>query len=323
MKTKFIRFQPQPLISNRSLYLNLINDRRLVINDINALYQTLEDVIKKNSTVPASQQPIAISRATDQAIQERFAEIKGAAISFKTTQVAEHYTDKEMLSALEGLVKQIEPAGVKLVKPGMIIINDICTLYYDQQGKVSRTEPEIGLNGYLALEIVAGICAQDFGLIIERDHTLIYLYGSARYEKTPKNITNGFDYFLGEDFLEWHRRIPGIGPTLANLFASMYQAFKKDQFDQLIVDLTGRNLYTNSEFKIKRYERDYALPLLVSEQVVGMTVFADSLFKNVDDGNGSFLDGHFLEINSPVEFHNSFRLIIPDNFQPHPEGMRK
>lgn len=323
METKFIPFQPQPMTLSRSLYLNLINEKDFVLNDIRELHQQFGAVLNGKETIPFSQQPKPISRATNQAIQERFAEIKGQTVSFKTTQLAKDYTDNEIVLALEGLAQQIESAGVKFIKPGLIVIDAICTLHYDSQGQIISTEPDLGLNGYHALEMIAGICAQDFGLVIERNNALIYLYGSARYEKTPKNIHNGFDHFLGEDFLEWHRRILGVGPILANLFHSMYQLFKKNQFDQLIVDLTGRNLYTNGQYIIKRYERDYVLPLLTANgKVAGMTVFADSLFKDINDKVCPLFDGKFLQISSPLQFHDCFTIMTSENFQPHPIGMR-
>lgn len=323
MKTSFLEFQPQASRPVRALYLDLIGDKQKIIADINQLSTQLQKVLTGDNVIHHAKKPIPISRATDDAIYERIEELKGHSVKFQTTQLAEYHTGNEVLLSLEGLAIQLENAGVHLIKRGLITIKDLCTVHYDKNGLIHKTEPDLGLAGINALEVIAGICAQDFGLIIERDGILVYLYGSARYEKTPKHVESGFDYFLGEEFLEWHRRIPVWGSTLATLFERMYLAFKQDELDLLIVDLKGRNLYTDGKLLVRRYERDYAVPLpTLSGDTIGMIVFADSLFKNINDEGRPFFGGKHLYIKSPREFNNNFHIIMHAAFQHHPFGMR-
>lgn len=323
MNITFDQFKPQALFPARALYLDLIGDKEQVMMDIQHLSEQLLKLQSGASVIQASKKPIPISRANDQAINERINELKGHPVRFKTTQIATHTTSEEIVRSIEALAIQLENAGVHYLQHGLIEINDLCTLYYDDHGYVIKTLPDLGLNGCNALEVIAGVCAQDFGLVIDRDGVLIYLYGSARYEKTPKHVENGYDYFVGENFLEWHRRIPVWGPSLARLFERMYSAFKQNHFDLLLVDLKGRHLYTDGNLVVRRYERDYALPLLTQDgETVGMTVFADSFFKNINDELRPFFGGKHLVITSPREFYDHFHAITHNAFRHHPFGMR-
>lgn len=323
MKPIFIPFKPQNLLPARSLYLNLISDKKLIMDDIHSLSQVLQMVLTGDHFIEYTKKPIPVSRATDQAIYERIEELKGYSVPFQTTQLAKYYSPDEMIQAVEGLALQLKNAGVHLIKRGLIIIKNICTLRYNNNGCISKSEPDLGIVGINVLELIAGICAQDFGLVMERHGVLIYFYSSARYEKTPKHVENGFDYFVGEPFIEWHRRIPTWGPVLAALFEDMYMALKQKSLDSFIVDLKGRHQYTNGELILKRYERDYVLPLPTLEgQIIGMIVFADSLFMNINDKLNPLASGKYLHIESPREFHQHFRVIIDAGFRHHPFGIR-
>lgn len=323
MNTTFIEFNSQISIPTRSLYVDLMRDKDVIIEDINLLIKKLQMMIANDHVIRPTKKPIPVSRASDKAIQERIDELKRYPVKFQTTQLAISYSETEIIQSIEGLAIRLENAGVHLIQPGVIVINDLCKLEYDQNGCITRSNPDIGLCGINALELIAGVCAQDFGLVIERNTKLIYLYGSARYEKTPKHVESGFDYFVGEDFLEWHRRIPHWGATLAIFFELMYLAFKQNKLDSLIVDLKGRNLYTDGKIVVRRYERDYALTLPTMEgDTIGIIVFADSLFKNNNDEIHPFFGGKHVEIKSPREFSNNFHLVTHAAFQHHPFGIR-
>jgi hypothetical protein len=74
---------------------------------------------------------------------------------------------------------------------------------------------------------------------------------------------------------------------------------------------------------VRRYERDYALPLPTLEgNIVGMIVFADSLFKNINDETRPFFGGKHLVIKSPREFQDNFHIITHAAFCHHPFGIR-
>lgn len=323
MKTTFVPFHPQVSRPVRGLYLDLMADKEIVMKDIDQLSTQLQGVLVEKNAIHFTKMPLPVSRATDEAIQERIDELKCHPVKFQTTQLDKNHTGHEIVRSVEGLAILLENAGVQLVKRGLIIIKDLCSMHYDENGRITKTEPDIGLVNSNALEVVAGICAQDLGLIIERDGVLVYLYGSSRYEKTPKHVETGYDYFIGEDFLEWHRRIPVWGQNLATLFERMYLAFKSDKFDSLVVDLKGRNLYTDGNLVVRRYERDYALPLPTLEgDTTGMIVFADSLFKNINDEVHPFFGGKHLNIKSPREFSDNFHIITHAAFQHHPLGIR-
>jgi hypothetical protein len=319
----FTELQPQPLQVMRSLYVNLINAKDIVMSDMIKLSTQLQNRIDGKENIMQTKQPLCISRATDQAIAERIQELKGEKVPFQTTQLAHDKRGIEVRQALEGLALQLKNAGVNLISPCYIDIRDFCTLHYDEDGIIKTTSCQPDLIGLNALEVVAGIAAQDFGLVIERENKLIYFYGSARYEKTPKHVETGYDYFLGEDFLEWHRRIPVWGETLAELFKRLYLAFQNDRVDSLVIDLKGRHHYTDGLLTVQRYERDYALPLKTIEgKLNGMIVFADSLFKNINDELSPFFGGKHLLITSPRAFHEAFHIIKHDTFYHHPAGIR-
>lgn len=311
------------MVKVKSLYLNLMDDKKVVMNNIHSLTQKLEQLFAGLELIEPEFNPIPIKRATDISIYERLQELRGETVKFKTTQLASEHTSDEILSAIEGLSIQINHAGVEFIKPGEVFVKDLGKICYDTDGRIINSASSYALDNLPVLEVIAGICKQDFGLVIQRGATLIYLYGSARFEKTPKHVKTGFDYFLGEDFYEWHRRIPYWGDSLEKLFRQLYLNFKMGKLDSFIVDLKGRHSYTNNEVVVQRYERDYALPLKTSSgQVLGLTVFADSLFKNVDNKLNPFEGGTHLVIDSPVAFHEHFQLVENEQLQHHPFGMR-
>ncbi len=311
------------LTPTRSIYINLTNRREQVIKEINALHEQLNNAISQSEPIPVSEKSQPISRAHDEAISERIHEMKHRNVRFQTTQLIAHYQYFELVNATEGLAIQLKDAGVNLIKPGHIIIRDLCELHYDQAGLITKTNPDLGLNQLPAIELIAGLCAQDFGLILEKDNSLIYFYSSARFEKTPKHIENGFDHFLGQDFLEWHKRIPVWGETLSRFFSTLYLAFKSNELDIFIADLKGRNLYTDGMLTVQRYERDYALPLVdPTGKIIGLTTFADSFFIDINNTQQTFEENTYLNITSPRAFNEQFRVIKNEKFHHHPTGMR-
>lgn len=324
MQTCFIEFIPQKPLPYRSLYLDLIGDKEKVINDIKNLLASLINVNARQKTIAFDKKSQPISRASDKTIYERITELRAQKLSYRTSQLAANYSSDDLMKATEGLAIQLQNAGVNFLQKGVINIENFATIFYDNEGCITRSEPEQSINGLKALELIAGFCAQDFGLIIDTRAELIYLYGSARFEKTPKHIDHGYDYFVGENFLEWHRRIPTWGHDLASLFEQLYFAFQAHLLDLLIVDLKGRNLYTNGELIVRRYERDYALPLCTNDgNIIGLTVFADSFFKNINDELRPFFGGKILAIESAMEFNDHFKVIKHAAFKHHPFGMRQ
>lgn len=306
----------------RHMSLNLIDKREIVLTNIEKLTQQLDELLINKRIINSELLPTPITRAPASYFTERIEELKGITYSFKTSQLPCQYTSRQMISALEGLAVALEDIGIQLIQSGVITIADYGTIFYDETGIISRTEPELGLTGLNAIEVLAGVVGQDFGLIIKHHQTLIYFYSSARFEKTPKHVETGYDYFVGEDFLEWHRRIPTWGEILANMLDKLFQAFCQQKLDLLSIDLKGRHVYTNEKVRVCRYERDYAVPLRLSGETIGMIVFADSLFKPVDE-KLSFTKGKHLQIDSPRQFHQQFKIIKHEQFAHHPFGMRE
>lgn len=323
MKVHFVDCLPQISRKSRSLYVDLMNNPDEVVKTIEKISVLLANVQSGNASVTVKDAPVPIIRATHQMIEERINELKGGHVSFRTTQIGSSCSSQECLDAIEGLSIHLESIGIHYLCAGEIDIKNFCKVLYDDSGLIIKTVPDLGLGGLNTLELIAGFCQQDFGLVFERNSNLIYIYGSARYEKTPKHVDSGYDYFLDEDFLEWHKRIPKWGNILANLFEKLYQSFQDDQLDLFIVDLKGRNTYTNGKVTVQRYERDYAMPLRNRKaETKGMIVFADSLFKNISEAPHTFTKGKYLKIDSPRAFHQSFHIIKSEKFTHHPFGIR-
>jgi hypothetical protein len=150
---------------------------------------------------------------------------------------------------------------------------------------------------------------QDFGVVIKKDEKLVYTFDSAMFEKTPKDIVTGINYFLGRDLMEFHTRGPNFGTRMPGIFQNLVEALRTNKIDHLVVDLPGANVYSDGKSQVRRFERDFVTPMKVESDLDGFIVYTDVFFQDVNEPITPYNGGEFLDIKDPKKFHQEFKVI--------------
>ncbi len=146
---------------------------------------------------------------------------------------------------------------------------------------------------------------QDFAFCAFRGDKLMYVFESSIYEKTPKDALTGENIFLGQDLIEFHTKNKNFGPLFPEIFGNLLQNFRENKLDELVIDLRGSKVYTDGTQFVKRFERDYATPVLRDGELKGMLVSADVFFQDVNEKGHPFQGAPV--INHDYNFHKIFQ----------------
>ncbi|MGZ3437868.1 MAG: hypothetical protein ACXVDD_00040 [Polyangia bacterium] len=320
---RMIPYQGCALAPRRALHIDIIGALADVRDRFGVLRARLQRALASGEAIETvADAPSPFARAGGRSTEDKLAELGGRPGRFRYAQLDAAAGGAETVAALEGIVPYYGASGLQLVEPGLLRIDGFGDVRYDATGRVVAS-PLPSLSACNVLQLAAAFIEQDFGVVIERGAQMVYLFDCSRFEKTPKNVDTGENTFIGEDFFEWHHRIPGFGPFLAGTFRDLDQAFRRRLVDLLWVELRGRNLYTDGEHVVQRYERDYVVPLWSQrDEYVGLGVFADVFFKSQSDEQRPWNGGQHLYVDSPADFHQRFQVIKHAAFKPHPGGIR-
>jgi hypothetical protein len=316
-------YQGCAVAPRRSLHIDIIGSPSDVQGRFGVLREQLQSALSRDAAVPlVAETPWPFRRSSPRSIADKLAEMQGRPGRFRYAQLDSDARGIETVAALEGILPYCGAAGLQRIGVGTLRIEGLGDVSFDAEGRILEA-PEASLRGGNVLQLAAAFIDQDFGVVVERGQSMVYLFDCSRFEKTPKHVDTGENKFLGQDFFEWHQRIPGFGPFLATTFRELDQALRRRLVDILTVELRGRNLYTDGQHVVQRYERDHVVPLWAADgRYVGLTVFADVFFKSFSEERRPWNGGQYLEIDSPAEFHQRFEVIKHAAFKPHPEGIR-
>lgn len=323
---KFITVEDRPTISKdqRSLYIDIIGDWSSVSERFDTVKARMRKAISGEERLLPSRTNVPIARSTPGAYKAKLRELLGEALPLRLAQFEEKKLGRDSYITAINIARFLDGQGVHLENPYLIVIDSRICVEFDKNGTIARCEQIPQLAGKDVAHFMGCHVDQDFGITIRRGNTLVYSFDCGRFEKTPKDVDSRENYFLGLDFFEWHRRIPVAGSTLSSFFRETDAAFESDAFDVLLVDLRGRHLYTDGNVVVQRVERDYVLPLRdEAGAYCGMVHFADSFFRDIRDERRPFEGGKFLEIDCPIEFHETFKPIKHAAYRDHPRGMRQ
>jgi hypothetical protein len=312
---------PATVKQQRSLYIDLIGDRSEVTDRLGALGEQVSHVRANPRTVVAAPAPYPFRLSENQTLLDRVAELAGASVPYAMSQLAPGVTPGEQIDIVDGVCRYFAQITAD-TRAGCIDIAGRTRVVFDGEAKVSDSGYS-GLAGRDLLPACACFIDQDFGIVLRRPSGLFYVYESSEFEKTPKRVEGGENNFLGNDFLEWHRRIPHYGLPLASIFERVDALFADELLDMLVVDLRGRHLYGDGEILVRRYERDYVVPLHNRDgQYVGMAVFADLFIQDINTLRNPLSGGKYLVVESPLLFNQRFQVVKHAGFREHPSGVR-
>lgn len=213
---------------------------------------------------------------------------------------ASHLSSNSAL-VVDELVGFLEHTGTRLHRDGDLrrlhIKHRDISLSYDEQGIITRGAGK----GLDVLEYLACNLAQDIAIVLRTDdQKLIYDYDCSMHEKTPKNPITGVNEHIGRDLKDIHKESRTLGRILPYVISLVDERLHKNQLDLLTVDLRGANKYSNGKQEIRRYERDYLVPLKL-----GILAYADVHYQDVNETTSPYEGGCCIEVQ---DIHREYQL---------------
>lgn len=310
-----------PHVERRSVFVDLIGTRVEVLERLAALDEQLERALVNPKILARRATPHPYKLADARTRADRIAELAGTPVPYEMAQLERNPRAAETIRVAEAIAKHY--SDFMAVESGRISIRSVAELTFDETSNVVSCPEFPELVGRNILLAVASFIEQDFGTVVQRGERLFYICECSEFEKTPKQVGNGHNGFLGEDFIDWHVRIPHYGQTLASIFQRVHTLFTKGALDMFVVDLRGRQLYSDGKRLLRRYERDYVVPLHdAAGAYVGLNVFADVLLGDIDSERHPLAGGPYLQVVAPIAFHRSISVVKHPGYADHPLGVR-
>ncbi len=270
--------------------------------------ENLKELSKKlEGKIRSSEISDKISLTNEHEYIAKFAELMGHNLEFQITHADPNHNPANSVLIANELLDRLDEAEVGQQSNKTIVgFPNRATIEYGREGIISDSSNE-NLIGKDCLRYIACNVHEDFGVIFSDKGRFAYVFDSAMFEKTPKDIHTGENKFMGRDFFEFHSKGKNFGHILPGIFANMMRAFKDEKLDMLSIDLRGANIYTDGNIEIRRFERDYVVPIRQPD-FRGILVYTDVFFHDVREKRSPFNGGKHLEIESPVEFASTFKV---------------
>jgi hypothetical protein len=237
----------------------------------------------------------------------KFSELMGHRLRFRITHAAPDHDSRDSVPTANELVARLRGVHVqKGAQKTIVEFPERATIEFGKEG-IIKTSSNTNLVGKDCLSYIACNVHEDFGVAVAHHAIMTYEFDSAMFEKTPKDVSTGENAFVGRDFIGFHSKGKNFGPMMPHVFEGMLSAFYKKQLEMLTIDLRGVNVFTNGKMNIRRFERDYAVPIMQPD-FRGILVYTDVFFQDVNEPRSPFNGGSYLEIECPVKFHDEFRV---------------
>ena len=308
----------------KSVYLDLICSGDALADRLEQAHKSIvSDVGQRAESIFGT---LRLTKASVEMTNAKLTELlEGPGGSFSMYQTDNNVDGALLLAAARALSPYVGAAGFSFSEDHSVVyVDGFGEMEIDDKGYVRTCPVRPNLRGMHVLSVLAAFVNQDFGVVLHVCDKLRYAFDCSAFEKTPKDVESGHNHFVGLDFLEWHRRIPRLGKPLAELFGDMDKAFAADTLDLFTIDLRGRNLYTDGNIVVHRYERDYVVPLRLPDgKYLGFVNFADVFMKDIGEETRPQLGGAYFDVGCPKQFHHEFAVIKHAAYRDHPTGIRE
>lgn len=159
----------------------------------------------------------------------------------------------------------------------------------------------LGLDGIAAAEssdafhLLACHVKQDLAVVKRDNDGMIYLADISAFEKTPKDRDGG-NKFLGRNLLDIHSQAPNLGLILRIVFPEIIKLFRDRILDLLSVDLNGQKEYLADKKRVRRFERDYFMPIRDCRgRFYGVLGVADVFFQDPEETISPYEGGSYVK----------------------------
>ncbi|MFA6072898.1 MAG: hypothetical protein WC758_02200 [Candidatus Woesearchaeota archaeon] len=318
---EFTNLENNSLNSDKSrvLYLNVIGTIEEVGKNLKQLGMNLGALQGENMHLESSYNLPLFSLATNAEHAMKRNDLLGRAVNFEVAHLDSAHKRVDSAKFAIALAERMNPLDVLVTKEKTFTVIDILplneVLAFNRNGIVNYSRDK-EVRGKDALKVIASYIHQDVGILVVDNQKLVYTFDSSMYEKTPKDIVTGNNKFIGQDAFAFHGKAKNFGHVLPELFRGLKRNFENGKLDGLIIDLKGGNSYSNGGMYVRRFERDYVVPVIQNGNLQGIIAYADVFFQaDVPQGISHFDGGKFLKIDDPATFHRDFKVIKNDNYK--------
>ncbi len=291
--------------SKKIIHLNLLGNKEEQEKNLIYLRDNLEGQINETNIEHW------LTLTNEEEYVTKFAELMGHKIPYSI--LASEMTGEESFLISNEIVSRLNLPEIYILsddkKTKVVKFSDRDLIMYNQRGEIidSSNKDLIGKN---SLDYISCNIHEEIATVMLRGHKLIYAFESSMFEKTPKNIITGKNNYIGRDFMKFHGKAKTFGHVLPAVFKEMIKAFSKYELDMLTIDLRGNNIYSNNNLRVRRFERDYILPIrdIRNNAFKGLLGYADVFFQNIEETKSPFEGGSHIKISSPLEFIRKYRV---------------
>ncbi len=292
----------------RKLYLDLVNRPK---ENLIALSKKLVQLRNGNIKLPAVENESILTLIDETEHSVKLSEMLGVNIGYEISTVSDNLGGIHSALVADHIANGLAPDVIMNKTKNSTLVEipkRSVSIEYDSLGKIVNSNLD-ALKGQNAMLYMASNMEQDMGLVIMQDGRPVYLADISRFEKTPKDLITGKDTYVGRDMLEFHGKAKTYGHILPNLMSDMVRCMSKGKLDLLTVDLLGANTYRIDSslilgepnlVDVRRFERDYAVPLKKNDVLEGVAVYTDVWFQPI--GEKSPLEGGRI-VNVGTDIH--------------------
>ncbi len=264
----------------KTLYVDVRGDKDQVFSNL----QSLSDQLEKHAFVEKSYDFFMLQAGTKNVLSEKLNELLGNETSYAYAEFSDSLSVPEQLLFLQNMALFFNPFLREKFPTFCLNEGVLGNVRFDKSGTIVHSPffPLSGAEGKNLFHFFLSHLKQDTAGVLFRDGKLEYVFDVSVFEKTPKNA-HGKNQFLGKDLIAFHGESKNFGKMLGELIKKLFLSFSSGSLDMLVIDLLGAPHSLLNEKQIRRFERDFVLPVRNGPRVVGMMAFADVFFQDVSE----------------------------------------
>lgn len=275
----------------KKIHLDLVTRPRENLMDLS---NNLADIKTGKLVLPDVKKESIVTLVNETEHSVKLCDMLGVDVGYEISTISKNLSGKHSALVAKNIANDLRAASVfEQINQNTIV--DIparnTSIAFDDVGTIIESNRSI-LLGQNAMQYLAANISQDIGLVMLEQGKPIYQADISRYEKTPKDLVTGKDNKIGLDLLEFHSKAKTYGYILPTILGDMITCMAEGQLDLLTVDLLGSNTYRvdaslisnqHNWMDVRRFERDYATPILANGELEGIIVYTDVWFQEINE----------------------------------------
>ncbi|MCF7812182.1 hypothetical protein K9M59_01105 [Candidatus Gracilibacteria bacterium] len=266
-----------------TLYVDLRGKSKdIILKNLRAFLQNLEN---RNFDIQPSK--FSFQEAENKVRSKKLEEFFGKSVPYSFAEFSSSFSGEDTLLILNTCLR---------FTPSSFLTKKIFErVRYNKRG-IIVAHPQSCFRGKNILHYFFCYIKQDVAcVLLRKENFLEYVLDVSVFEKTPKD-PSGKNQYLGQDLVQFHSKNKTFGKELGRIIQKIFLAFQSGGLELLIVDLHGIPFVTKSGRKIRRFERDYFVPVKNKKNVVcGVLAAADVFFQSSEESLSPYEGGVYFQ----------------------------